>query len=67
MTWTEVKEAFTNRRFVRYKGNTYIVNALVVRLNSDGLFIHQVELKDMKANSVVVVNERFIEVIEDVE
>ena len=50
-----------------YKGGTYTVNALINRLNGDGIFIRQVELKDMNANSVVIVNESFIEVIEDAE
>ena len=67
MTWAEVKEAFVLRKCVRYKGGTYIVNALINRLDPDGIFIRQAELKDLYANSVIIVNERFIEVIEDVE
>lgn len=67
MTWAEAKEAFVNRRDVSYKGGTYTVNALINRLNGNGIFIRQVELKDMRANSVVIVNESFIEVIEDAE
>lgn len=40
-------------RLVSYRGFDYILKAIILR-KSEGKFIYQVELKDVKANSIVI-------------
>jgi len=64
MELNELKPAIARRKKVKYNGNKYYVNAGTIRVK-DGAWVYEVELKDPKANSIVIASMEKCEVLEN--
>jgi hypothetical protein len=51
----EVKKHMANKTKINHKGNDYIITACIMRI-LNGNWYYQLELKDIKANSVIIAN-----------
>ena len=61
MQLTEIKPAIANRIIVSYKGTDYYVTGCIARFQ-DSEWIYQLELHDLKANSVTIAKMNEVEI-----
>lgn len=61
MTGQELKEAMLSERFVTFEGRLYKVSALIYRKGKSGKIVLTAELRDLRADSVCIVNPQKIE------
>lgn len=61
MTGQELKEAMINERLVTFEGRRYKVSALIYRKGKSGKIVLTAELRDLKADSVCIVNPQKIQ------
>lgn len=52
MEISEVKSKLNTK--VEYNGVEYILSGCILRKNDDGQLVYQAEIKDVKANSVII-------------
>lgn len=64
MTGQELKEAMLSERFVTFGESKYKVSALIYRKGKSGKIVLTVELRDLKADSVCIVNPQKIQEVE---
>lgn len=62
MTGQELKEALLSEKLVTFEGRRYKVSALIYRKGKSGKTVLTVELRDLKADSVCIVNPQRVEV-----
>lgn len=65
MTGQELKEALLSERLVTFEGRRYKVSALIYRKGKSGRIVLTAELRDLKADSVCVVNPQKIQEVEN--
>ncbi|MCI6496641.1 MAG: hypothetical protein MSA01_06270 [Anaeromassilibacillus sp.] len=65
MTGQELKEAMLSERFVTFEGRLYKVSALIYRKGKSGKIVLTAELRDLKADSVCIVNPQKIQEVEN--
>lgn len=65
MTGQELKEAMINERLVTFEGRRYKVSALIYRKGKSGKIVLTVELRDLKADSVCIVNPQWVKEAEN--
>lgn len=65
MTGQELKEAMLSERFVTFEGRLYKVSALIYRKGKSGKIVLTAELRDLRADSVCIVNPQKIEEVEN--
>jgi hypothetical protein len=56
----EVKKYMASKTKINYKGNEYIITACTMRI-LNGNWYYQLELNDIKANSVIIANMEAVE------
>ena len=61
MTGQELKEAMLSGRLVTFEGRRYKVSALIYRKGKSGKIVLTAELRDLKADSVCIVNPQKIQ------
>lgn len=61
MTGQELKEAMLSERLVTFEGRKYKVLALIYRKGKSGKIVLTAELRDLKADSVCIVNPQKIQ------
>ena len=61
MTGQELKEAMINERLVTFEGRRYKVSALIYRKGKSGKIVLTAELRDLRADSVCIVNPQKIQ------
>ena len=61
MTGQELKEAMLSERIVTFEGRLYKVLALIYRKGKSGKIVLTAELRDLKADSVCIVNPQKIQ------
>lgn len=62
MTGQELKEAMLSERIVTFEERLYKVSALIYRKGKSGRIVLTVELRDLRADSVCIVNPQRVEV-----
>lgn len=62
MTGQELKQALLDESLVTFEGRLYKVSALIYRKGKSGKIVLTVELRDLKADSVCIVNPQRVEV-----
>lgn len=62
MTGQELKEALLSERIVTFEGRLYKVSALIYRKGKSGRIVLTIELRDLRADSVCIVNPQRVEV-----
>lgn len=65
MTGQELKEAMINERLVTFEGRRYKVSALIYRKGKSGKIVLTAELRDLRADSVCIVNPQKIQEVEN--
>lgn len=60
MTGQELKEALLSERLVTFGESKYKVSALIYRKSKRGKIFLTVELRDLKADSVCIVNPQWV-------
>lgn len=61
MTGQELKEALLSERIVTFEGRLYKVSALIYRKGKSGKIVLTAELRDLRADSVCIVNPQKIQ------
>lgn len=61
MTGQELKEALLSGKLVTFEGRRYKVSALIYRKGKSGRIVLTAELRDLKADSVCIVNPQKIQ------
>lgn len=62
MTGQELKEAMLSERLVTFEGRLYKVSALIYRKGKSGRIVLTAELRDLRADSICIVNPQRVEV-----
>lgn len=62
MTGQELKQAMLDGSVVTFEGRKYRVSGLIYRKGKSGRIVLTVELRDLKADSVCIVNPQKVEV-----
>lgn len=65
MTGQELKEALLSERLVTFEGRRYKVSGLIYRKGKSGKIVLTVELRDLRADSVCIVNPQKIQEVEN--
>lgn len=65
MTGQELKEAMLSERLVTFAGRLYKVSALIYRKGKSGRIVLTIELRDLRADSVCIVNPQKIQEVEN--
>jgi len=60
MQIAEVKKHMASKTKVKYAGGDYIITACIMRIRG-GNWYYQLELKDVKANGVIITNMEVVE------
>lgn len=61
MTGQELKEAMLSEKLVTFEGRLYKVSALIYRKGKSGKIVLTAELRDLRADSVCIVNPQRVE------
>lgn len=64
MTGQELKQALLDESLVTFEGRLYKASALIYRKGKSGRIVLTVELRDLKADSVCIVNPQKIQEVE---
>lgn len=65
MTGQELKQALLDGSIVTFEGRRYKVSALIYRKGKSGKIVLTVELRDLRADSVCIVNPQKIQEVEN--
>lgn len=65
MTGQELKESLLSESFVTFEGRRYKVSALIYRKGKSGKIVLTAELRDLRADSVCIVNPQKIQEAEN--
>lgn len=65
MTGQELKEALLDGSLVTFDGRRYKVSALIYRKGKSGKIVLTAELRDLRADSVCIVNPQKIQEVEN--